>query len=222
MDFSILEYIPNLITDQENEDIVKLPDEEKVKEAIFSLNGNSAAGPNGFIGCYFQKCWGTIAQDITKVVRVFFIGQELSRYVTHTNLILLPEKEIPKSFADMRPISLSYLVNKIISRVVHGRLVSVIPRIISQNQSGFVRGKSIIENMLLAQEIIRDLNRRRKATNVVVKLDMMKVYDRVLWIFLTKVLRKFGFSEVLIDMVWRFLSNNWYSVLVNGQVHNLF
>ncbi|WMV44062.1 hypothetical protein MTR67_037447 [Solanum verrucosum] len=40
---------------------------------------------------------------------------------------------------------------------------------------------------------------------------MAKAYDRVSWIFLTKVLRKFGFSERMINMIWRLTSNNWYS-----------
>lgn len=48
---------------------------------------------------------------------------------------------------------------------------------------------------------------------MVVKLDIDKAYDRVSWIFLTKVLMVFGFSEMVIDMVGRFVSNNWYSVL---------
>ncbi|XP_060202276.1 uncharacterized protein LOC132630725 [Lycium barbarum] len=68
----------------------------------------------------------------------------------------------------------------------------------------------------------RDVNKRNKLHNVVVKLDMAKAYDRVSWIFLTKVLRQFGFSEVIIDMVWRLVSNNWISVLVNGQSHGFF
>lgn len=51
---------------------------------------------------------------------------------------------------------------------------------------------------------------------------MIKVYDRVSWIYLTKVLRKFGFSKIIIDMVWRLFTNNWYSVLVNGQSYGLF
>lgn len=42
-----------------------------------------------------------------------------------------------------------------------------------------MKGKSIIENVLLAQEIIRDINRRKKHTNIVVKFDMTKAYDRV-------------------------------------------
>lgn len=37
--------------------------------------------------------------------------------------------------------------------------------------------------------------------------------------FFTKVLKRFGFSEVIIDMVWRLVSNNWYYVLINGQPH---
>lgn len=95
-----------------------------------------------------------------------------------------------------------------ISRVLHDRMVEVLPKIISQNQAGFVKGRSITENVLLAQEIIRDINRRNRNTNVVVKLDMTKAYDRVSWIYLTKVLRCFGFSEVIIDMIWRLVSNN--------------
>lgn len=58
--------------------------------------------------------------------------------------------------------------------------------------------------------------------NVVVKLDMAKAYDRVSWIFLMKVLRKFGFSEVIIDMVWRRIFNNCYYVLINGQGNGFF
>ncbi|XP_060170581.1 uncharacterized protein LOC132601517 [Lycium barbarum] len=101
-------------------------------------------------------------------------------------------------------------------------LAKVLPNIISHNQTGFVKGRSIAENILLAQEIIRDINLRAKHTNVVIKLDMAKAYDRLSWIFLTKVLRQFGFGEVLIDLVWRLLSNNWYSVLINGQSHGFF
>ncbi|XP_047260900.1 secreted RxLR effector protein 78-like [Capsicum annuum] len=57
---------------------------------------------------------------------------------------------------------------------------------------------------------------------MVLKLDMMKAYDRVGWIFLTKFLRKMGFSEILIDMVFRLLENNWYSILLNGKPKGFF
>ncbi|KAH0699064.1 hypothetical protein KY284_013279 [Solanum tuberosum] len=85
-----------------------------------------------------------------------------------------------------RPISLSTFINKIISRLIHERIANILPALISPNQSGFIRGRSITENVLLAQEIIRDINLRNKWQNVVVKLDLAKAYDRVSWIFLTK------------------------------------
>ncbi|XP_059310243.1 uncharacterized protein LOC132061439 [Lycium ferocissimum] len=56
--------------------------------------------------------------------------------------------------------------------------------------TGFLKGRTIVENVLLAQEIIRDINKRHKMHNVVVKLDMAKAYDMVSWIFLTKMLRQ--------------------------------
>ncbi|XP_019255054.1 PREDICTED: uncharacterized protein LOC109233627 [Nicotiana attenuata] len=45
---------------------------------------------------------------------------------------------------------------------------------------------------------------------------MAKAYDRVSWSFTCIMMRRPGFSEKIIDMVWRTLSNDWYSVIVNG------
>lgn len=79
-----------------------------------------------------------------------------------------------------------------------------------------MKDRSITKNVLLAQEIIKDIKKRSVNHNVVVKFDMTKTYYRVSWIFLTKVMRSFGFDERIIDMVWSPISNNWYSILVNG------
>ncbi|XP_059314688.1 uncharacterized protein LOC132065353 [Lycium ferocissimum] len=80
--------------------------------------------------------------------------------------------------------------------------------IVSNTQTDFVKERSIVENVLLPQEIIRDINKRNKLHNVVVKLDMAKAYDRVSWIYLTKVLKQFGFSDVVIHMSHRFFHSS--------------
>lgn len=89
---------------------------------------------------------------------------------------------------------------------------------ISENRSGFVRGRLITENILLTQGI-RKHNQRG---NVVIKLDMSKAYDRLSWKFLTKCLRNMGFSEGIIEMVYKLISNNWYSIIVNGTRKGFF
>ena len=78
------------------------------------------------------------------------------------------------------------------------------------------------KNVLLAQEIIRDINKRSNLHIVVVKSDMTKAYDRVYWKYFIQVLRRFRFSERIIDIIVRLISNNWYSVLMNGKNIVLF
>lgn len=131
--------------------------------------------------------------------------------------MLLPKKPHPQALSDLRPISLSNFINKVISRVLHDRLENILPSLISSNQTGFLKGRSIFENILLTQEIVTDIRLREKPANVVIKLGMTKAYDRVSWKYLLHTLGKMGFSKHYITMIWNLLASNWYSVLVNGQ-----
>ncbi|XP_060202636.1 uncharacterized protein LOC132631055 [Lycium barbarum] len=140
--------------------------------------------------------------------------------VTHTNLVLLPKKNNIETFPDMRPISLSNFINKVISRVIQDKLECILPSLISPNQSGFVKGRCIIENVLLTPEVVTNIRLRGKPANVVLKLDMAKAYDRVSWSYLIRVLRKMRFAKTFIDMVWRLIANNWYSILLHGQAYD--
>lgn len=181
------------------------------------LNSDSAGGPDGFNGCFFQSCWEIIGYDICDMTKAFFNGQELPRFIAHMNLVLLPKKKEMHTFGDMRPISLSNFVNKVFSRVIHEILVDLLPKLISDEQAGFVNVRSIVENVLLTQEIITDIRLRTKeGPNVVIKLNMMKAYDRLSCLFLTKVLRKMSFCERFIGLVFGIVSKNWYFVLING------
>ncbi|XP_059315388.1 uncharacterized protein LOC132065996 [Lycium ferocissimum] len=207
-DSPILNRIPELIRDEDNMLLAEQPTMEKVQKAVFELNGDSTCGPDGFSGIFYQKCWEVIKADVFSVVKAFFEGQTLPKSITHTNLVLLPKKNVVESFSDMRPISLSNFINKVISRVVHDRLDKLPTRVISPNQSGFVKGRNIIENVLLTQEIVTDIRKRGKPANVIIKLDMTKAYDRVSWLYLCKVMKKMGFSGAFIDLIWRLLANN--------------
>lgn len=122
----------------------------------------------------------------------------------------------------MKPISLCTFNFKVISKLLNTRLAPFLPSLISEEQSGFTKTRSITDNILLAQEIIQKIDSKVRGGNVVLKLDLTKAYDRLSWLFLIKVLRKFGFCENFIDMIWRIISNYWYSLLLNGQVGGFF
>ncbi|KAK6803126.1 hypothetical protein RDI58_000910 [Solanum bulbocastanum] len=171
---------------------------------------------NGF---FFQKCWNIISTDLLAVIHAFFSGQRLPKYFSHACLVLLPKVKHPNRLSEFRPISLSNFTNKVISKLLCLRLAPILPSLVSPNQSGFVKGRSISENIMLAQEIIHQIRKPNIGSNVVIKLDMAKAYDRVSWSYICIVLRKMGFDEVFIDMVWRIMANNWYSIIINGKRH---
>ncbi|XP_070020448.1 uncharacterized protein [Nicotiana sylvestris] len=212
-----LECIDQKVTHEDNIRLCVIPDEEESRKPVFYQNSNSSPGPDGFGGSFYQRCWDIIKPELIEFIQQFFGGAELSRFFTSSCLILLPKVENPSSFNDMRPISLSNYSNKIISKIMSSRLNSILPKIIFDNQTGFLNGRSITENILLAQEIIHGICKKNFGGNVVIKLDMAKVYDRVNWKFLLNALRKFGFSENWIDLVWRSISNVWgFSMVQSG------
>lgn len=139
------------------------PTEAEIKSAVFELNRDSVSGPDGFTGHFFQTFWDIVGGDMINVVNAFFAWYTLSKSIAHTNLILLPKKEKVLTLFDLRPTSLSNFMNKVISRIFHDRLEVFLPKLISQNQNGFMKGRSITENVLLAQEIVADIRKKREA-----------------------------------------------------------
>ena len=130
----------------------------------------------------------------------FFCGNILPKYISYACLVLLPKIDHPNKLSEFRPISLSNFSNKIISKIFCFRLAGILPQFISENQSGFVKGRSISENIMLAQEIIHLIKQPNEGYNVVIKLDMAKAYDRVSWSYTCLVLRKMGFDENFITL----------------------
>ncbi|XP_027156573.1 uncharacterized protein LOC113757588 [Coffea eugenioides] len=218
----LLENIPSLVSAQDNVILTEIPRLEEVKDIVFALDEESTAGPDGFTGKFFTFAWEVVAMDVYQAVVSFFCGAEIPRNFMATSIVLLPKVEHPQDFTQFRPISLCNFANKIISKLLSERLAKILPRLISPQQSGFVKGRQIADNFLLAQELVSDITRSNRGGNVVIKLDMMKAYDRVSWPFLLQVLRRFGFSETWIDMIWRLVSNVWFSVLVNGAPQGFF
>jgi len=82
---------------------------------------------------------------------------------------------------------------KIISKVIANRLKPILPRIISEEQSGYVEGQKIMDNILLAQEMIHTLQSRKNAS-MLMQLDFSKAYDKVSWSYLEAILEALDFS----------------------------
>ncbi|XP_075499822.1 uncharacterized protein LOC142538375 [Primulina tabacum] len=213
---------PSVISAVENEGIVATPSLEEVSATVFSIHPYSVAGPDGFSSAFFQHCWEIVHQDVFDDVLDFFQGSPLPQGFTATTITLIPKVVGAHAWSDFRPISLCNVTNKIISKLLYSRMRVVVERLISPNQSGFVPGRMISDNILLAQELTHSLTLPNRGGNVILKLDMAKFYDRVQWPFLFEVLRHFGFSERVVEMVSACISHCHFSVNINGSLSGFF
>ena len=193
-----------------------------MRQAVFELDGQSAAGCDGFSGNFYKRCWDIIAQDVLQAAREFMCGVPIPKGIASTLILLLPKKEAPHSFADFRPISLCNFINKVFTKILSNRLKVVLPTIISLEQSGFVSGRDIADNILLAQELVNSIDKKARGHNVIFKLDMMKAFDRVSWDFLSRLLLQFGFHSHFVSLIMNNLTSAWFSILVNGRPHGFF
>lgn len=152
----------------------------------------------------------------------FFLGTQLPTGISAAILILILKKYKPTDCQDFRPISLCNFSHKVISKILADRLSVMLPFIISREQTEFVKGRSMHENISLAHEMIATIDNKVARGNIAIKLDMAKAYDRVNWRFLLRVLKHFGFSNIWIDMIFRLISNCWYSVSINRKTGGFF
>lgn len=90
--------------------------------------------------------------------------------------------------------------------------------LITPNQSAFVGGRLIQDNLIIAHEVFHSLKRRdsRGRSNVAIKLDMSKAYDRLEWIFIKNCLLAYGFHIDWVNMVMKLITSVSYQYKVNG------
>ncbi|KAL0455553.1 UNVERIFIED_CONTAM: LINE-1 retrotransposable element O protein [Sesamum latifolium] len=98
----------------------------------------------------------------------------------------------------------------------------ILDMLVSPSQNAFVPGRSIGDNILLAQELFYGYNQQRLPPRCALKVDLRKAYDTVEWDFLRAVLTLFGFPEQFIGWIVECVTTPSFSVCLNGSPHGYF
>jgi hypothetical protein len=151
--------------------------------------------------------------DLMAAINFFYSQHDQHfKHLNSAHIILIPKQSDAIRVGDFRPISLTHSVAKLISKLLASRVAPYLDTIVSRAQSAFIRRRSIHDNFLFTQNLIKDLH-RAKQPSIFLKLDIAKAFDSVRWDFLLEVLTRLGFG-----VRWR----SWVSILLRSSSSAVF
>ena len=105
-------------------------------------------------------------------------------------------------------------IYKVLSKVLAGRIKNVMPSIIDECQSTFLKDRGMLDSVLMANEVIEDL-RRFGRSGLCLKVDFEKAYGSMRWDFLYDMLHRLSFHSKCIKWIRGCMESATVSVLVN-------
>ena len=131
-----------------------------IKVVLFSIPNHKSLGPVGYNSGFFKACWDDIGNLVCSVIKEFFSEGQLPSFYGQTKLILLPKVANPEKAQDFRPISCCNVLYKCITKLLCVRLKEVLPHLIDAGQGAFVKGRELLFNVILCQDLARGYNRK--------------------------------------------------------------
>ncbi|KAL2224542.1 UNVERIFIED_CONTAM: hypothetical protein Sindi_3021900 [Sesamum indicum] len=210
------------ITDEEANQLLLPISADDVKQAMFDIADDKAPGPDGYSSRFFKAAWPVVGEEVTRAVLDFFSTGKLLKQVNSTILALIPKVHTPMSVNDFRPISCCNVLYKIIAKLLVQKISVLLDKIVSPCQTAFIPGRSIGDNIMLAQELFSRYNQMRLPPRCALKVDIRKAYDTVEWDFLLAVLQLFGFPPTFTRWIEECVTTTSFSIGLNGKPHGFF
>ncbi|KAJ9542753.1 hypothetical protein OSB04_029259 [Centaurea solstitialis] len=154
-----IDFFPNRISIHDANFMIRPITKEEVKHAMFDIGDDRSPGSDGFTASFFKAAWPVIGPDVELAIQDFFYRGNLARQVNHTSICLLPKHANASKVTDFRPISLCSVLYKCIAKIISWRIKDSLDFLVSPNQSAFIPGRKITDNILMANELVEVLNR---------------------------------------------------------------
>eukprot|EP00253_Pinus_taeda_P028879 PITA_28879 len=132
----------------DNDSLLSPVTEEEITNVVWSMEPNKAPGPDGFSAHFYRICWEIIKIDLFRMVRGILRKAKVGGGINSTFLALIPKETNPRTFDRYRPISLCNTSYKIVAKLLANRIKPLLPKLISQAQGGFVKGRQILDNVI--------------------------------------------------------------------------
>lgn len=102
--------------------------------------------------------------------------------VNSSFVTIIPKSLQPTSVKDFRPISLINSTVKILLKVLASRLATHMEYLISDTQTGFIKGRQASDSIFIVKEVAHFIQ-KRNSRGMILKLVFEKAFDTVNWDF---------------------------------------
>uniref|UniRef100_A0A3B4C811 Reverse transcriptase domain-containing protein n=1 Tax=Pygocentrus nattereri TaxID=42514 RepID=A0A3B4C811_PYGNA len=194
----------------------------EIEDAIRSMQGGKSPGPDGYSAEFFKKFSNQLAPLLTAVYNDSLSVGLMPETMRQATISLIHKKGKDKQeCGSYRPISLLNVDNKIFAKMIARRLETVLPIIISPDQTGFIKNRYSTFNIRQLYNIIYNPSPLDKP-EVVISLDAEKAFDRVEWDYLFYTLEAFGFGPNIISWIKILYKSPMAAVQTNNNISPYF
>eukprot|EP00253_Pinus_taeda_P023477 PITA_23477 len=157
----ITRHIPKLVSREDNINRNRPVTEEEVSKVLKDMQNGKVLGPDGFNVDFFKACWDIVKQDILNVVEDSKGSKTILKALNASFFSLIPKQDSAQMADKYKPIALCNVVYKIISNVVANILKPLLPSLVSEEQSSYVEGRQILNNIFQAHEVVHSLTSKK-------------------------------------------------------------
>lgn len=209
-----------------DEEALDLEGEIKIKEladCLKLMKNNKSPGSDGFTVEFFKFFWKDFKHFICNSLNEAYRVNRLSVTQREGVIVCIPKGDKSRKYLkNWRPICLLNVLYKLCSGCIANRIKKILPQIIHEDQTGFIKNRFIGDNIRLTYDIIQYINRTNN-TGMLLLIDFEKAFDSVAWKFIFKTLDLFNFKSDIKNWIRLFLNNSMKScIIVNRKVSKWF
>lgn len=174
---------------------------DEIKEAVKSLKRNKTPGLDGLSAEFYQFFWVKLGPFLLALYREIIEDDFMNDTSTEGIISLLekPQKDGLR-LPNWRPLTLLTVDYKILAKIISNRVAPTLRYLIHPQQSGFVKGRYIAENILdLTTAVEHCLVNSIPA--LALTFDMAKAFDRLEYPALWAIMNAMGFGPKFLSMV---------------------
>ncbi|KAJ4755501.1 RNA-directed DNA polymerase (reverse transcriptase)-related family protein [Rhynchospora pubera] len=198
--------------------IISLPDYHEVKRVLFELGPDKSPGPDGLTARFFQQNWHVVGSDVVAQIKLIFQNEEIPDDWLKGYVTLIPKNAEPLTPAEYRPISVGNIIYRLVMKLVANRLRPFLKKIISKEQTAFLQGRCIADNILLVKEILHSFSQLSfKQHAFLMKADINKAFDKLDWQFMKFAMQYLNVPTKIINIMLSAYSRSKITININGK-----